>query len=189
MTEPQVFASAHAFSTWLEEHQDADEIWVALPKKGTQAPSVTRSEALDAALCFSWIDGKAAAAASMPEGWWAQRFTPRRPRSMWSKINCERVEELIRTGRMRPAGLEQVERAKADGRWAAAYDPPGTAEVPDDLRRALAQSPAAQAAFDKLGASRRYLVLHDIEKAVKPETRARRIDRHVTRLATGEPPR
>ncbi len=182
------FATTEEFDAWMEGHHDAvDEIWVALPKKGTDVASVTRAEALDVALCFGWIDGKATSAGT-PDGWWAQRYTPRRPRSPWSKINRVKIENLTSAGRMRPSGLAQVELAQQDGRWAAAYDPPSTAEVPDDLRRALDASPDAAAAFEMLSKSNSYLILLDIQKAKKPETRARRIERYVDRLAAGEPP-
>jgi uncharacterized protein YdeI (YjbR/CyaY-like superfamily) len=182
------FASADEFAAWMEaNHRAADEVWLALPKKGIQVPSVTRSTALDVALCYGWIDGKAFSG-STPDGWWAQRFSPRRARSPWSKINCARVETLIAAGRMRPAGLEQVELAKADGRWAAAYDPSSTAEVPPDLRAALAASPAAAAAFAALSRSSSYQILLSIMKAVKADTRARRIAGYIERLEAGESP-
>ncbi|MFH0246837.1 YdeI family protein [Streptomyces chitinivorans] len=181
-------ATVDEFAEWMEKnHRDADEIWVALPKKGTDVPSITRSEALDVALCYGWIDGKAFSG-NVPDGWWAQRFSPRRRRSPWSKINCAKVENLTAAGRMRPAGLEQVELAKADGRWAAAYAPQSTAEVTPDLQAALDASPAAAEAFDKLSRSNRYQILLNVQKAVKPETRARRIAVYVERLAAGEPP-
>ncbi|GAB4085407.1 YdeI/OmpD-associated family protein [Myceligenerans cantabricum] len=171
------------FEQWMEEnHETADEVWVALPKKGTDVASLTRSEALDVALCFGWIDGKAYSG-HVPDGWWSQRFSPRRKRSPWSKINCGRVEELLAGGRMRPTGIAQVEQAKADGRWEAAYAPQSTAEVTPDLQAALDASPDATTAFDALSRSARYQILLDIQKAVKPETRARRIARHVERLA------
>ncbi|MEV3993024.1 YdeI/OmpD-associated family protein [Streptomyces sp. NPDC049837] len=182
-------SSAEEFAAWMEAHHDtADEVWVALPKKGTPAPSITRSEALDVALCYGWIDGKAYSG-NVPDGWWAQRFSPRKRRSPWSRINCAKVEKLIAEGRMRPAGFAQIELAKADGRWAAAYAPQSTAEVPEDLRAALDASKAAAAAFDALSRSNRYQILLDVEKAVKAETRARRIARHVERLETAGPPR
>lgn len=146
--QPLAFAAVEEFEKWMEEHHEtASEVWVALPKKGTDVPSITRSQALDVSLCYGWIDGKASSATT-PDGWWAQRYTPRRPRSSWSKVNCAKVEELIRVGRMRPAGMEQIELARADGRWDAAYDPPSTAETPDDLRQALEANPAAAKAYD-----------------------------------------
>ncbi|MBF8191531.1 YdeI/OmpD-associated family protein [Nonomuraea sp. K274] len=181
-------ATAEEFAAWMEAHHSAaGEVWLALPKKGTGVASVTRSEALDVALCYGWIDGKAFSG-GVPDGWWAQRFSPRRARSPWSKINCARVEELIATGRMRPAGLEQVEQAKADGRWAAAYAPPSTAEVPPELQAALDASPAAATAFAALSKSSRYQILLTLQKAKKAETRARRIAGYVERLEAGEPP-
>ncbi|MEU9607378.1 YdeI/OmpD-associated family protein [Streptomyces sp. NPDC048057] len=183
-----MFTTVEDFTEWMEKHhRSAEEVWVALPKKGTPVTSINRTEALDVALCYGWIDGKAASA-NTPDGWWAQRFTPRRPRSPWSKINCAKVTELIDAGRMRPAGLEQIERAKEDGRWAAAYDPPSTAEVPDDLRQALDAVPAAATAFAALSKSNSYLILLNVQKAKRPETRQRRIAQYVERLAAGEPP-
>ncbi|WP_031510044.1 YdeI/OmpD-associated family protein [Streptomyces megasporus] len=181
-------ASVEEFAAWMEEHhEEADEVWLALPKKGTPVASVTRDQALDVALCYGWIDGKAFSG-NVPDGWWAQRFSPRKRRSPWSKINCAKAEELIAAGRMRPAGLVQIESAKADGRWAAAYAPQSTAEVPPDLRAALDASPAAAAAYEALSRSNRYQILLNVEKAVKPETRARRIAGYVERLEAGDPP-
>jgi uncharacterized protein YdeI (YjbR/CyaY-like superfamily) len=144
---------------------------------------VRHAEALDVALCFGWIDGQAKA---IDEQWYVQRFTPRRKRSMWSKINREKVAALIDAGRMRPAGLAEIERAKADGRWDAAYDSPATSTVPDDLRAALDASPAASEAFDGLSSQNRYAILHRVQTAVKPETRARRIAKFVGMLERGE---
>ncbi|MCE7082339.1 YdeI family protein [Streptomyces sp. ST2-7A] len=176
------------FTEWMEKHhEEADEVWVALPKKGTDVPSITRNEALDVALCYGWIDGKAFSG-NVPDGWWAQRFSPRRRRSPWSKINVAKAEALIEAGRMSPAGFRQIELAKADGRWEAAYAPQSTAEVTPDLQEALDASPAAAEAFGKLSRSNRYQILLNLQKAVKPETRARRIVTYVERLANGEPP-
>ena len=181
-------ATEDEFAAWLEaNHRNATEVWLALPKKGTAVPSVTRSEALDVALCYGWIDGKAFSG-NVPDGWWAQRFSPRRARSPWSQINVARVAQLTAAGRMRPAGLAQVEQAKADGRWAAAIAPPSEAETPPDLLAALDGTPAAAAAYAKLSRSIRYQILLNVERAKKPETRTRRIDMFVGRLAAGEPP-
>ncbi|MFF3315533.1 YdeI family protein [Streptomyces sp. NPDC003035] len=181
-------ACVEEFAAWMEAHHEAaDEVWLALPKKGTAVASVTRSEALAVALCYGWIDGKAFSG-NVPDGWWAQRFSPRKRRSPWSKINRAKVEKLIAAGRMRPAGLAQIELAKADGRWAAAYAPQSTAEVPPDLRAALDASPAAAAAYEALSRSNRYQILLTVEKAVKAETRARRIAGYVDRLEAGDPP-
>jgi uncharacterized protein YdeI (YjbR/CyaY-like superfamily) len=124
----------------------------------------------------------------MPDGWWSQRFSPRRPRSPWSKINCARVEHLIAVGLMRPAGVEQIELAKADGRWAAAYAPQSTAEVSPELQAALDASPAAAAAFAALGKSSRYQLLLTLEKLKKPETKTHRIADYMDRLESGESP-
>ncbi|MGE7386844.1 YdeI/OmpD-associated family protein [Streptomyces sp. NPDC004126] len=180
--------SVEEFVSWMDAHHEtASEVWIALPKKGTPVPSLTRDEALDVALCFGWIDGKAYSG-NVPEGWWAQRFSPRTRRSPWSKINCAKVEKLIAAGRMRPPGFAQIEQARSDGRWDAAYAPQSTAEVPPDLRAALDASPAAAAAYEALSRSNRYQILLNVEKAVKPETRARRIAVYVDRLAAGDPP-
>ncbi|WP_216214588.1 YdeI/OmpD-associated family protein [Amycolatopsis aidingensis] len=188
MSPAHTFTSIAEFEDWLEtHHRSTDEIWVALPKIGTEVPSITRGQALDVALCFGWIDGKATSQTT-PEGWWAQRFTPRGRRSKWSKINRVKVERLIREGRMRQAGLDQIELAKSDGRWAAAYDSPSRAQVPEELQVALAANPAAGAAFAELGAGARYQLLHSLQTVKKAETRARKIAGYVERLAAGQPP-
>jgi uncharacterized protein YdeI (YjbR/CyaY-like superfamily) len=169
------FASVADWTDWLERnHERAVEAWIAFPKKGTDAASVTRREAWEVALCFGWIDGQAASS-SMPDGWWAIRFSPRTSRSRWSKINCAKVERLTAQGRMREPGLREVARAQADGRWQAAYDPPSTAAIPPDFEDALAQRPGAAEAFRALSSRRRYAILNSIAQARRPETRARRI--------------
>ena len=175
------FPDAAAFEAWLAEHHETDdEVWVTFAKKGSGAASVTYDEALDAALCFGWIDGKAL---GLDERCYLQRFTPRRARSVWSKRNTGKAEALIAAGRMRPAGLRQVEAARADGRWQAAYDGPAAAAVPDDLQRELDREPAAAAFFATLGGQNRYAILHRIQTAKRPETRARRIREFVAMLA------
>jgi uncharacterized protein YdeI (YjbR/CyaY-like superfamily) len=178
------FEDAEAFEAWMEEHHaGSDGVWLRFAKKGTGITSLRYAEALDVALCFGWIDGQAKA---IDEQWYMQRFTPRRKRSMWSKRNREKVAVLIESGRMRPAGLAEIERAKADGRWDAAYDSPANAAVPDDLRAALDASPAASGAFEGLSSQNRYAILHRVQTAVKPETRARRITKFVEMLERGE---
>jgi uncharacterized protein YdeI (YjbR/CyaY-like superfamily) len=158
-------------------------VWVRFAKKGSGIPSVTYAEALDAALCYGWIDGQSR---SVDETWYLQKFTPRRARSIWSKRNREKVAALIESGRMRPAGLAEIDRAKADGRWDAAYDGPAAATVPDDLQAALDANPAAADSFAGLNGQNRYAILHRVQTAVKPETRARRIAQFVEQLARGE---
>jgi uncharacterized protein YdeI (YjbR/CyaY-like superfamily) len=180
------FASAAAFEEWLAAaHAASDGVWLELAKKGSGVPSVTYAEAVEIALCFGWIDGQVRR--SEEEGFYLQRFTPRRARSTWSQINREKVAALAAAGRMQPAGLAEVERAKADGRWDAAYAPPSRMTVPDDLRSALDAEPAAAERFAALPASERYSILFDVHGAKRPETRARRIAKHVGVLARGEP--
>jgi uncharacterized protein YdeI (YjbR/CyaY-like superfamily) len=178
------FATAEEFERWLErEHESAPGVWIRFPRKGTGVRSVTYEEAVLVALCFGWIDGQAR---SLDESAWLQRYTPRRRRSVWSQINRERVGRLTAEGRMRPAGLAEVERARADGRWDAAYAPPSTAVVPSDLETALAASPAAAEAFAGLDSRNRYAILHRLATAKKPETRERRIVTFVAMLEKGE---
>jgi uncharacterized protein YdeI (YjbR/CyaY-like superfamily) len=155
-----------------------------MAKKGTGVPSLDWAGGVEAALCFGWIDGQSR---RIDDAWFVQRFTPRRARSTWSKVNRTKVEALEAAGRMRPAGRAEVERAKADGRWDRAYDGPATATVPEDLGAALADA-GMTAAFAALSAQDRYGLLHRVQTAVKPETRARRIARYVEALAEGRPP-
>jgi uncharacterized protein YdeI (YjbR/CyaY-like superfamily) len=182
--ETRAFGSAAEFEEWLREHHDsAAGVWIRFARKGAGVPSVTYLEALHVALCFGWIDGQAR---SLDDAWYVQRFTPRRPRSIWSKRNREFATALIEAGRMQPAGLAEVERARADGRWDAAYDAPSTATVPEDLQAALDARPEAAVFFATLNSRNRYAILHRIQTAKRPETRARRIERFVTMLAAGE---
>lgn len=145
---------------------------------------MTYAEAVEISLCFGWIDGQVKR--SEEEGFYLQRLTPRRARSKWSQINRDKVAALIASGRMQPAGLAEVERAKADGRWDAAYAPPSRMTVPDDLRSALDAEPVAAERFAALSASARYSILYYVHDAKKPETRARRIAKYVGMLARGE---
>ena len=180
------FASQAKWAAWLAKHHgEQDGVWVKFAKKALGIPTVTFQEALDVALCWGWIDGQSR---SLDEDWYLQRFTPRRARSTWSKRNRTKALELIESGEMKPPGLAEVERAKADGRWDAAYDPPSTIQVPDDLREALDASPKAAALFAKLDGQNRYAILFRIHQAKRPETRARRIAQFVEQLARGETP-
>ena len=183
--ETEFFEDAEAFEAWLEAHADsADEVWVRMAKKATGVASLDWARGVEVALCFGWIDGKAK---RIDDQWYRQRFTPRRPASLWSKVNRLKVEALIAGGRMRPAGLAEVERARADGRWEQAYDGMATASVPDDLAAAL-EAAGLTEAFAALNGTNRYAILHRVQTARKPETRARQIAKHVALLGAGETP-
>jgi uncharacterized protein YdeI (YjbR/CyaY-like superfamily) len=176
---------AAAWRGWLTEHHgDTAGVWLTLSKAGTQRPtSLTYAQALDEALCFGWIDGQARRG---DDATYSQRFTPRRARSRWSKRNVGIVARLTDEGRMHPAGAAEVERAKADGRWDAAYAGPADVTVPDDLVSALRAEPRAQAMFDVLTSQNRFAVVLRVEEAKRAETRARRIENFVAMLSRGE---
>ncbi len=158
---------------------DVAGVWLEIAKKGSEVDSVSYAEALEVALCYGWIDGQKASAG---EHRWLQRFTPRKPRSRWSKINCQKATELLERGEMRPAGLREIEAAKADGRWDAAYAGPRTMGVPEDLRDALDRNVRARAFFETLDSRNRYAVPYRIHDAKKPETRRARIEKFVAML-------
>jgi uncharacterized protein YdeI (YjbR/CyaY-like superfamily) len=180
----RLFSSPAELERWLEEnHDSADGLWLKIAKKGAGERSVTYAEALELALCFGWIDSQKR---GLDATHFLQRFTPRRPRGRWSKINREKAEALIAAGRMRPAGLAEVEAARGDGRWDAAYEGQRTAEVPPDLRRELDADPTAREFFAGLDSANRYAILYRLEEAKKPETRARRLRKFVAMLARGE---
>jgi uncharacterized protein YdeI (YjbR/CyaY-like superfamily) len=180
-------ADAAAWRAWLSEHhKESEGVWLRLAKKGTTEPtSLTYDEALDDALCHGWIDGQVR---RVDERTYRQRFTPRRARSTWSERNVGHVERLAREGRMQPAGVAEVERAKADGRWDAAYAGQATMEVPADLTAALDAEPGARAMFDVLTSQNRYAILFRIHDAKRADTRTRRIEQFVAMLARGETP-
>jgi uncharacterized protein YdeI (YjbR/CyaY-like superfamily) len=178
------FASAAEWEAWLtKNHSVSAGIWVRIAKKGTAIESVRYPEVLDSAICFGWIDARRRA---LDDAHFLQRFTPRRPRSKWSRINREKAEALIAAGRMRPAGLAEVERARADGRWDAAYEGPRRMTVPDDLQRELDARPKAAAFFADLSSQNRYAILYRLQDAKRPETRARRLATFVAMLERGE---
>ena len=182
---PVVFcADAGEWQSWLADHAgESDGIRLAIAKKGGEHPSVSYAEALDEALCVGWIDGRKW---SLDEHHFLQGFGPRRARSIWSSINREKATTLIAAGRMQPSGLAEVERAKADGRWDAAYQGSKTIELPDELRAALDAEPAAAAFFETLNSQNRYAILFRLHNAKRPETRTRNIEKYVAMLARGE---
>ena len=181
---PALFKSAKAFEAWLKKHHaTSDGLWLQIAKKGVEPPSVTYLEAVEIALCWGWIDGQKK---GLDDRHFLQRFTPRRARSIWSKINVAKVAVLVEAGRMQPPGHAQVEAARADGRWAQAYDGARTSSVPDDLQAALDANPRAKAFFATLNASNRYAVTWRVQTAVKPETRTKRIAQLAEMLARGE---
>ncbi|HEX6665135.1 MAG TPA: YdeI/OmpD-associated family protein [Solirubrobacterales bacterium] len=179
-----LFGTAAEFEAWLDEHSGrSDGVWLKIAKKGAREPSVTYAEAVEIGLCFGWIDSQKR---SLDEEHYVQRFTPRRPRGRWSKINRDKAEALIESGRMRAAGLDQVEAARADGRWEAAYAGSKSATVPEDLQRELHSSPAAAEFFAGLDSANRYAILYRLDEAKKPETRERRLRKFVAMLERGE---
>ena len=178
------FPHRSAWGRWLEEHHESSAgVWLKIAKKGSGGTTVTFPEALEEAIRCGWIDGQKGA---HDDSFWLQRFGPRGPRSKWSQVNRRKATELIEQGRMRPAGIAQVEAAKQDGRWEAAYAPQSTVIVPDDFRRALDANPKANEFFAKLKRSERYSFLYRIYDAKRPETRARRIREYVAMLSEGK---
>jgi uncharacterized protein YdeI (YjbR/CyaY-like superfamily) len=178
------FSSPEAWERWLEEHHGAAEgVWIKMGKKQAGVESVRYPEVLECALCFGWIDGRREA---LDERHFLQRFTPRRPRSRWSRINRDTAERLITERRMRPAGLAEVERARGDGRWEAAYEGQRRIAVPEDLQRELDARPSARAFFAELSSQNRYAILYRLQDARRPQTRARRLTQFVAMLEAGE---
>jgi uncharacterized protein YdeI (YjbR/CyaY-like superfamily) len=178
------FASASEWEGWLEDnHAGSEGVWIMMAKKDAGIESVRYPEVLDGALCFGWIDGRREA---LDERFFLQRFQPRRLRSRWSRINRDKAERLIAEGRMRPAGLAEVERAKADGRWEAAYESQKMSTVPDDLQRELDARPRAKASFGELNRQDRFTILYRLQDAKRAETRARRLAKFVAMLEAGE---
>ncbi len=180
----KLFTDRDSWARWLREHHASEQgIWLRFAKAASALESVSYSEALDLALCHGWIDGQKR---TFDSDSWLLKFTPRRKRSVWSKKNREHVERLIRSGEMHPAGLAQVEAAKADGRWDRAYDSPANAMIPEDFQAALDSHPEAAEFFATLKSASRYSMLYRIQTAVKPETRARRVSEYIEMLSRGE---
>ena len=178
------FADAGALERWMgAQPADSPGAWIKFAKAGSGISSVSKAEAIDVALCHGWIDGQLD---KYDERYWLIRFTPRRARSKWSQVNRARAEELIAAGRVRPRGLAQIEAARADGRWDAAYAPASTAEPPPDFQAALDRSPQAAAFFATLTGANRYAILYRIGAVKKPETRARKIAAFIAMLERHE---
>jgi uncharacterized protein YdeI (YjbR/CyaY-like superfamily) len=178
------FESPEAWDEWLADHHaDSTGVRVKIAKKGSGLESVAYPEVLDIAISYGWIDGVRNA---LDDDHFLQRFCPRGPRSKWSKINRDKATRMVESGQMKPAGMREVEAARADGRWEAAYDSHSTATVPDDLQDALDANPKAREFFATLNSQNRFAVLYRIQDAKKPETRARRIAKFVDMLARGE---
>jgi uncharacterized protein YdeI (YjbR/CyaY-like superfamily) len=178
------FKSKRKWADWLaKQHDKSAGVWLQLAKKDAGIASVTYEEALDVALCYGWIDGQKK---SFNDKYWLQKFTPRGPRSIWSKINTEKAEKLIASGEMKPAGLKAIEAARSDGRWEAAYSSQKNMSVPEDFRAALDKNKKAKAFFATLNSVNRYAILFRIQAAKKAETRARRIQQFVEMLERGE---
>jgi uncharacterized protein YdeI (YjbR/CyaY-like superfamily) len=179
-----LFASPGEWERWLDANHDRSRgLWLKIGKGETAAATVSYAQALEVALLFGWIDGKKG---KLDAAFWLQKFTPRGPKSRWSKVNRAAAMRLTKEGRMRPAGRAAIESAKADGRWAAAYESQSRASAPADLKRALASNEAARNFFDALDAHNRYAILYRVNDATKPETRAKRIATYVQMLARGE---
>ena len=179
-----LFENQQDWETWLsEQHADSDGIWLKLAKKATGIASVNYSDALDSAICYGWIDGQKA---SFDDQYWLQKFTPRRSKSIWSKINCERAIALVAQGRMQPAGLKQIELAKNDGRWDKAYESQGRITIPADFQSELDNNPKAKDFFNTLNSVNRYAILFRIHNAQKPETRTARINKFIAMLSNNQ---
>ena len=184
MNETLQFRTSAEFRKWLAaNHRQSDGIWLRIFKKDSGEPTVTYAEALDEALCFGWIDGQKQ---SHDEVSWRQRFTPRRPKSGWSKLNTQHAERLIEAGRMKAAGQAEIDIAKKDGRWTAAYDSPSQATFPEDFLAALRKNKKANSFFESLNKANRYAIAYRLQTAKKPETRQRRMEMILAMLARGE---
>ena len=178
------FKSLDKWESWLaKNHSKSEGVWLRLSKKDSSEKTISYAEALDGALCFGWIDGRKE---KFDTESWLQRFTPRRPKSIWSKRNIEHTERLIKAKKMRSAGLHQIEKAKEDGRWSAAYDAPSESKVPEDFLKALEKNKKAEAFFKTLNKANTYAIVWRLQTAKKPETREKRVKTIIEMLGKGE---
>lgn len=183
-SEPEtiLFETTAEWEAWLEaNHERPEGVWLKVAKKGSGVASITIPEALDGALCFGWIDSLRR---GLDDRFFLQKYSPRRPKGYWSQVNIEKVERLVADGRMRPQGFAQVDAAKADGRWDAAYEAQRSATVPDDLAAELASRPAESAAFEALGKTDRFMIILSLQKARTPELRAKRLAKALEQLGS-----
>jgi uncharacterized protein YdeI (YjbR/CyaY-like superfamily) len=180
------FPDAEAFESWLTEHYLRHEgAWIKVAKKSSGVPTVTDDELVDVGLCYGWVSGQRR---SFDGQYYLQKYVPRRPKSLWSQVNVDKVAVLVATGRMREPGLAEVRRAQQDGRWAAAYESQKTATVPSDLAAMLDSNPEARKAFEALDRTGRYLLILPLLQSLTPETRRARLRRAVQLLSTGGAP-
>ena len=180
----RAFASSGKWEAWLAaQPRTSKGVWLKLAKGASGIASVSKREAIDGALCHGWIDGLVH---KFDANYWLIRFTPRRPKGKWSQLTRERALALIKLDRIRPAGMKEIEQARVDGRWDAAYAPQSKAQVPEDLQSVLDRNPRAKRHFDKLDRVNRYAILYRIHDAKKPETRAARIEKYASMLSRGE---
>ncbi len=186
MSEDILFQNKDAWHGWLQgHHKTSVGLWLRLAKKDADKKSISYAEAIEVALCWGWIDGQKK---PLNEFFWLQKFTPRRPKSVWSKLNCEKIAVLMEQGAMQPSGMAEVDRAKADGRWNNAYAGSRTIQIPIDLQEAFNAAPKASAFFKTLNSQNRYSILFGVTTAVRLETRARRIAKFIVKLEKGEKP-
>lgn len=178
-----LFKEPQDWTQWIEAHQGATGIWIKFAKKGKNIESINYDQALEEALCYGWIDGQLK---GMDDTYYLQRFTPRRPKSTWSTRNCQLAEQLIAAGKMQPAGQKEVDAAKADGRWQAAYASPANATIPQDFLNALAKNKKAQAFYETLNRRNTYPIYVRLHNVKKPETRVARIEKIITMFAEGK---
>lgn len=177
------FESQKAFEDWIDVNPDSDGVWIMLAKKGSGETTASYAEVVESALCYGWIDSQAK---TFDDKFYIQKFTPRRAKSVWSKKNREKAQQLIADGRMKPAGLKQVEAAKADGRWDTAYEGQSTAEAPEDFLNALAKNKKAAAFYETISKANKYAFIWRLHHVKRPETRAANIEKYVEMLADGE---
>lgn len=179
-----MLTSKSAWGEWLDTyHAQSDGVWLKIAKKSSTIVTVSYAEALEEALCYGWIDGQKK---TYDDLFWLQKFTPRRPKSVWSKVNIDKVTELIESGKMKPAGLKEVTEAKEEGRWQAAYESQRNFTMPEDFQAELDKNPRAKAFFDTLNKQNRYAIYFRIHSAKKPETRQARINKFIAMLANNE---
>ncbi|AXY75029.1 bacteriocin-protection protein, YdeI/OmpD-associated family [Paraflavitalea soli] len=179
----KAFKTSELFEAWVAKNQEGKGLWLRVYKKDSGIPSITITEALDVALCYGWIDGQRN---KYDEESYIQKYTPRRPGSLWSKKNIENTDRLIKAGRMTARGLKEIAAAKADGRWAAAYDSPANSQIPEDFLKAVKKNKAAWALFQTLNKTNLFAISWRLQTAKKPETREKRMHAIIAKLEKGE---